>query len=244
MASEKAGLAIGRSGILLWFGMAAATAILDYAVRASTADWSNHYLLQLAVFLSPIVYLALILVATLRWRHLSERLGCSTRKVLAVVLCAYALITIAQVILRSQGVGSAVYSEVFPLFVSGVPFAALTFAIFFRRQRTLLSSVIVALVSVLWVFCPLALDTMYLMQRGYRGLMPLQELVVIGASYDFFVGFTALAFFASVFLIPVVALVGMMVVARSKERLLSAAVALSLLAFEVQVMNWGGFVWD
>jgi hypothetical protein len=243
VASKKASLA-RQLDLLLYFGIAVVVAVLDYVVRVSTADWSNHFFFQFAVLFSPIVYLALILVVIMRWRHLAERLSFSTLRVFAVALCAYALITIAQVILRRQGVGSAVYSLVYPLFGSGIPFGALTLAIFFRIQRQLFSSMIVALVSVLWIVCPLAIDAMYMLQRGYRGLMPLQELAVIGSSYDFLVNFTAIAFFASVFLIPVVALVGLVVVVRSKDKLLSTAVALSLLAFVVQVMNWGGFVWD
>ena len=233
-----------RLAFSLWFAIPAVIAVLDYTVRVSAADWSNHFFFQSMVLLSPIAYLAPLLFGILRWRHLAERLSAATQRMLAMALCAYASTIIAQVLLRYGVVGSAGYAVVWPLFVSGIPCAALTLAVYFRRQRSGQPSAIMALVSLLWALCPLAIDAMYLVQRGYRGPTPLQEMPVIGTTYDFLVHVVGYTFLVTWFVLPAVLVVSIRAVTRSKERLFSSAVALSLLAFQLQIFNWGVFMFD
>ena len=133
---------------------------------------------------------------------------------------------------------------VWPLFGSGAPLAVLTLAIFFRKKRPTPVSFGMVLVAVAWVVGPLTIDTMFLMQRGYRGSIPLHEVAVIGTCYQFFVDTIGIGLFFSVCLLPIVVVAGLMVIIRSSEKLLSASVVLSLLALDVQAMNWGIFIWD
>lgn len=233
-----------RLTFLSCFAIAATVAVIDHVVRASTAGWSNHFFFQSLVSLSPIAYTAPVLVAIVHWRSLGERVSAPITKGLAVALCALALSTMAQALLRREVVGSAVYSPVWPLFGSGIPLAVLTLAVYFRRHRALAPSAVMALVALLWALCPLAMDAMYKVQRGYRGAMPLQQIAVIGSTHDFLVHLIAYTLLASALVIPALLVACTWAVARSKERLLSFSVALSLLAFELQVLNWGIFIFD
>jgi hypothetical protein len=135
---------------------------------------------------------------------------------------------------------------VLPLFVSGVPLAVLTFIVFFRSSRGPPASVLGAVVSVLWILMPIAIDTMYVTQGGYRGPFSPFQFAVLGTTYDFLVMLVGLGFFLSLLAVPLIFLGGIYVAVRAprSEKLCAVAVALSLLAFSVQIVNWGGFVWD
>lgn len=229
--------------VALVAGLAAA---LDLIARNSSAAWTESPITGLVISFSPAIYVALFTLVALELHTLPPKVSASTMRSIAVGLCVCAILIIVQVFTRGRSVGSAGYSSVLPLFVSGVPLAVLTFIVFFRSSRGPPASVLGAVVSVLWILMPIAIDTMYVTQGGYRGPFSPFQFAVLGTTYDFLVMLAGLGFFLSLLAVPLISLGGIYVAVRAprSEKLCAVAVALSLLAFSVQIVNWGGFVWD
>jgi len=235
-----------RFGSLRLLGLAGLLAALDFTVRLSSAAWTESAVAQLAVQFSPAAYIALFAVALLKLSGLPPKLSSSALTWMSVALSACSIAVLAQIFARGRSVGSAGYSEVLPLFVSGVPLALLTFIVFFRRPRGPTARAVVAVVAILWLLMPIGIDTMYVSQGGYRGPSSPFQYAVVGTTYDFTTQLAGYGFLASLLVALAVVLGGIYLAVRSPrwEKLHAIAMSLSLLALSLQFFNWGGFVWD
>lgn len=237
---------IDRFRLILFTALSSFLAAFDYVVRVSSAAWTEVAVAQIAVSLSPLVYLFLFTLLALELRAYPARLSEFGVRIAAVFLCAYSVAVILQVFLRSRGVGSATYSEVLPLFLSGIPSAVLTFIVFFRVSRDRMSSGIVATITIVWLVMPIGIDALYVTQGGYRGPGELSGFTVIGTIYSFIQWVAAIGLFFSFIGALVCPPVAFYLLIRSNgwERLYILSMALSIFSLLAQFWNWGGFVWD
>jgi len=231
--------------LLLITLLAISAAVFDYIVRTYTLGWTEAPISQLTVFLSPVVYFALFTMGLLSLRNMLPKLSKRGNNITAALLISFSLLVLSQVFLRKQGVGSASYSIVSPLFVSGVPFSILTYLLFFRKIRSALLSYAICLVAVFWLIMPIGIDTLYVTQGGYRG-SGLFQFAVISTSYDLIQYIAAFGIFIALIttLATVIITACRMVKAKGIDRLYSLAVGLSIFTLSIQFINWGAFVWD
>ncbi len=220
--------------------------VIDLTIRLCPAEWTLHFIFQLAVFLSPSIYIAalayLIFAAGQRTTGVNPR----EQKIAAIALIVFSAFVICQVFMLRGGVGSATYSRVYPLFLSGLPMAVLSFIVYFRRERSHFSSLVVAIMIVFWVLCPVVIDTMYIEQGGYRGAIWLHEIPVIGTTYHLVTYIVAIGMFGGFVMVPILLISSPFFLYRSLpgQRLNTAALLSSFIALGIQIVNWGGFVWD
>ena len=225
--------------------LAFVVAAFDYIVRTYTLGWTEAAISQWTVFLSPLLYFVLFTQILFKLRPIALHLSKPSRNVVAALIIFYSIFLLAQVFLRRQGVGSARYSIVFPLFISGIPLSILTFSLFFRKPREIPESYLICLAAVFWFVMPIGIDTLYITQGGYRGPGPFQ-IAVISTSYDMIQYIAGFALFTTFVTIILTILVGVYRTFKSNgiERIYSLAISLSIFALSIQFANWGGFVWD
>lgn len=235
-----------KGNVLLFIAfLAFAVATFDYIVRTYTLGWTEAPISQWTVFFSPLVYFALFTLILFRLR--TGVLGLSKRSIniTTILIFSYSTLLLAQIFLRKQGVGSASYSIVSPLFISGVPLSILTFLLFFRKHRGVLSSYLICLAAVFWLLIPIGIDTLYVTQGGYRGPGHFQ-FAVISTSYDFIQYIAGFGLFLVLFTAPAAILIGLYRAVKAKgiDRTYSLAAGLSIFTLSIQFINWGWFVWD
>ena len=234
-----------EKAMLLVMLMAVVVAAFDYVVRTYTLGWTEASISQMTVFLSPLVYFALFTMGLFKLRTIPTGLSNRSNIAAAVLLVSCSLLVLSQVFIRKQGVGSASYSIVSPLFISGLPLSVLTFSLFFRKTRALKQSYLICLACVFWIVMPVGIDTLYVTQGGYRGPSSIQ-VAVVSTSYDLIQYIAALSLFIAQITGPVTIFITAYRVFKAKdiERLYSFAVGPSIFALSIQFINWGGFVWD
>ena len=228
------------------FAVALSAAVLDYTVRNTDAAWTEFSLFQWAVFLSPTLYVALLTNMLLRSDRLLCQLPAKLSNIAAVLLGLYLATMLVQVFTKGQAVGSAWYSVVHPLYVSGIPAAALTLAVFFSYSSNQRVKTIIAFICALWILMPLGIDFLYSQQGGYRGPIEWLQIAVLGTTYDLIKHFAAIVFLFTILIAPVVLVYGGYRLYREKKqnRLRLSAATLSIFTLTVQFWNWGRFVWD
>lgn len=234
-----------KSLMPLWVLLAVALAGFDYIVRTYTLGWTEVWVSQTAVFLSPLIYFGLAVLAVFRLRGVAQVGPEFVYIIAAILLIVFSAAVIIQVIYGRQAVGSATYSIVFPLFASGIPFSLLTFLVFFRQTRESLQSYLICLVCVFWLVMPIGIDTLYLTQGGYRGPGAFQ-VAVISTSYEFIQFISIFGALFSPIAVPIILTITIYRVFRASgiDRLFAIAVGCSILALSVQFVNWGAFVLD
>lgn len=219
--------------------------VFDYIVRTYNLGWTESPISQSIVFYSPLVYFALFILLLLRLITKSPSLSSRSNKLLSLFIVVYSALVIAQIFLQRQGVGSATYSIVYPLYLSGAPLSIMTFLLFFRKERGFFQGSLVCMVVVLWFVMPMGIDGLYTMQGGHRG-PDVTQLAVISTSYDLITWAAGLGFFVAFIAATLAILITIYRIfkASGAERQYSLAVGLSIFALSIQFINWGGFVWD
>ena len=195
------------------------------------------------------LYLVLAVATGYLWRgQVRGRFSSYIRplSILLVAVCVFEFLY-----MRSLGVtesGSASYMQMFPMFVAGVIPGLLTYIVSAVSVKSRAIFIVVTSLALLWVCGPLAIDAMNAVEGGARGTTNyIQNLPVVGVIYMLLIIAFALAMFpAVVTLIPVVG-VGLFAVYRGKgidERLAYVSIFVSVLLLNINVVNWGGFIWD
>jgi len=224
-----------RHILLLVTFLAFAIAAFDHIVRTSTESWSEVPIAQWTVFFSPLIYLVLFTLLFFKLRQSVVTLSKRRNNIATVLIFLYAMLLLVQIFLRKQGVGSASYSIVSPLFVSGVPISVLTFLLFFRKYRGVLSSCLICLATVFWLIMPIGIDALYITQGGYRGPVPFQ-FAVISTSYDLIKRIAALSMFLAFITAPTALIIGFYRAVKAKgiERTYALAVGFSIFTLSIQ----------
>ncbi len=208
--------------------------------------WTELSIFQWTVTWSPLVYLLWLSNLLKKLDGPCSRLSERLSNTLSVLLCVYLLVVLIQVFTQEQAVGSAVYSPVQPLYLSGVPAALLTVVVFFSFSKNSLAKALVATVAVLWVAMPIGIDYLYTQQGGYRGSVGDEQIAVLSTIYSFIKN--ASAFFLLLVFVWAPGILAMAVYsiyrASRRDRLRMASVMFSIMALGVQFLNWGGFVFD
>ncbi|MCW7541471.1 hypothetical protein OOT46_27045 [Aquabacterium sp. A7-Y] len=206
--------------------------------------------LMVAQVAFALVYFAIMGFGLLRLRHWPRRLSPNATSWLCGALLTYSVVQMAWVWGRpSEMVGSASYSRMLPLFVSGVPFAVATFAAFFREEQEGAGAVGMIVACLAWLWGPLLIDTAYVAHwEGWYADRSPARIPVFGSLYQAADVLALLyLFFLALLLLPLVALGSVWAVWRGRgkrERLRRAAIGASLLALSLQAVNWASFLSD
>jgi len=199
--------------------------------------------------LGAVLYLVVaVLIGYVLRRQVHDRFSSQIRPlaILLIALCVFEFVYMKS--LGATQSGSASYSQMFPMFVAGVAPGFLTYIVSAVSVSSRALFIILTTLALLWICGPFAIDAMNAVEGGARGTTNyVQNLPVVGVIYMILVWVFALALFpALVALIPLV-IVGLFAVYRANGvdgKLATLSIFVSVLLLNINLVNWGGFIWD